>query len=362
MKQIAIKLGPGGSYPIYIGSNLLERLSELVNINQYSSVAVVSDSNVAPLWLKQIDVPEDCNREDIVIDAGETHKNVSSLEKIWGRLLAGGFDRKSLVINLGGGLVGDLGGFAAACYMRGIDFIQCPTTLLAQVDAAVGGKVGVNFGGAKNIVGSFAQPVAVIIDTLLLKTLPGRELRAGMAEVIKHALIAGGDYFNLVQNNIGRDILSCDLEALIEGSCKIKADIVNQDEKETGLRKVLNFGHTAGHAFEMLLVGQNNEPLLLHGEAVALGMLVEARISNLIGLLPQHELDVIVDLVNGAGFEITLQQQLAFSAVRRLMLKDKKNERGNIRWTLLKSIGDPVYDCEVNAESVRAGFESVGCF
>ncbi|HSA84312.1 MAG TPA: 3-dehydroquinate synthase, partial [Patescibacteria group bacterium] len=264
-------------YPILIGNELIGNLTNHIDINNYSRIFIVTDNIVAPLFLKKLlqTLPE--GTAAITLSSGEKEKNIVTVGKIWSAMKENNLDRKSLVINLGGGVIGDMGGFAASTYMRGIDFLQIPTTLLSQIDASVGGKTGVDFAGIKNLVGSFQQPIGVIIDTQTLKTLPKREFLSGFGEMIKHGLIADKTYFELVTSKQPQSFSQEELINLIARSCEIKKTIVEQDETENGLRKLLNFGHTIGHAIESLSL--ETEMPLLHGEAVAIGMVAEAKVA-----------------------------------------------------------------------------------
>ncbi|MDP3733440.1 MAG: 3-dehydroquinate synthase family protein, partial [Candidatus Daviesbacteria bacterium] len=236
---------------IFVGLDLIPKLSHLVNFKKYSKIFIITDTVVGKHYLSAIkkSFPK---AKQIIIDPGEKAKNIETVKKIWQKLLFAGCDRKSIVLNVGGGVTGDIGGFAAATYMRGIDFIQIPTTLLAQADASVGGKVAVNFAKVKNLIGSFNQPIAVFCDINFLSTLPDREFISGFAEVIKHGIIADKKYFDFVTSKKPKDFTKQELIKIILGSIKIKAAIVNKDEKETGQRRLLNFGHTIGHAIEAL--------------------------------------------------------------------------------------------------------------
>jgi 3-dehydroquinate synthase len=239
-----------GKYNVYIGSGLTGDIPELLQTKNYSKIIVVTDTNLPQKYLKDF--------EKIIIPSGEKSKTIETVQIIWKEMLRLKADRKSLVLNFGGGVIGDMGGFAASCYMRGVKFVQIPTTLLSAVDASVGGKVGIDFAGVKNLIGSFNQPEAVIIDTDTFKTLPDREFVSGFGEIIKHGLISDTDYFNTVTSKKPRDFSEEELTDIIAKSCEIKAGIISSDEKESGNRKLLNFGHTIGHALESLSLDSDN--------------------------------------------------------------------------------------------------------
>jgi 3-dehydroquinate synthase len=270
---------------------------------------------------------------------GEVYKDWSSVSTILDALVAGGADRKSLVVALGGGVIGDVAGFAASVYMRGIRFVQVPTTLLAQVDSSVGGKTGINHPQGKNLIGAFHQPQLVISDTSTLRTLPDRELSAGLAEVLKHGLLADREYFEAVVHDTAalraRD--SAVLARVIARSCQIKAGVVERDERESGERALLNLGHTFGHAIEAL-TGYGR---WLHGEAVGCGMVLAADLSHRAGLLARESLDPIRSAMDAAGLPVRIDGLSAEAAIRS-MRGDKKSEAGEIRFILLERIGRAV--------------------
>ena len=329
-------------YDIFVGSALIPKISHLVNTEKYSGIIIITDSVVEkhcfPEFKKSFP-----KVEKIVISPGERAKNIETVKKIWQKLLTYGCDRKSLIINLGGGIILDIGGFAAATYMRGVDFIQIPTTLLSQVDASIGGKVAVNFAGVKNLIGSFNQPVAVFCDINFLSTLPDREFISGFAEVIKHGLIANKKYFDFVTSKKPREFSKKDLVEIILGSVKIKAAIVNEDEKEAGQRRLLNFGHTIGHAIEAL--SQDTDSPLLHGEAISIGMVVEAKISG-VGV------SKIKKALANAGLPVDLPD-FPREAVLAKIKTDKKSEKGKINWTLITGIGKAVINQPVNSQTIK---------
>ena len=329
------------SYPITIGAGLL---SDPALIDQHIAgrkVAIVTNTTVAPLYLEQVAAPlRAAGREVhvIVLPDGEEYKNWDSLMQVFDALLANKCDRKTTLVALGGGVIGDLTGFAAASYMRGVPFVQIPTTLLSQVDSSVGGKTGLNHPLGKNMIGAFYQPRAVLADTATLATLPARELSAGLAEVIKHGAIIDAVFFDWIEHNIGA-LMARDPQALahaISRSCEIKADVVRQDEREGGLRAILNFGHTFGHAIEAGLgYGQ-----WLHGEAVGCGMVMAADLSHRAGLVNFATVARMRALVACAGLPIEAPD-LGTERWLELMEVDKKNEGGAIKFILMKPLGSP---------------------
>jgi 3-dehydroquinate synthase len=329
------------SYPITIGPNLLDDPALLARHAGGSKVAIVTNTTVAPLYLDKVAAPlKAAGREvvEIVLPDGEEYKTWESLMQVFDALLANKCDRKTTLLALGGGVIGDMTGFAAATYMRGVPFVQIPTTLLAQVDSSVGGKTGINHPLGKNMIGAFYQPRAVLADTSTLSTLPDRELSAGLAEVIKHGAILDLAFFDWIEQNIDK-LVARDPAALahaIARSCEIKADVVRKDEREGGLRAVLNFGHTFGHAIEAGL-GFGN---WLHGEAVGCGMVMAADLSHRLGLVDAATVERVRALVKAAGLP-TVAPDLGSERWIELMEVDKKNEGGAIKFILLKPLGSP---------------------
>lgn len=323
------------SYTIFVGKNILENLDKLIAVKKYSKLFVITDTNLK----KQLQIIENNLENEIVtykINPGEKEKNIETVQKIWKAMLNSGLDRHSLVINLGGGVICDMGGFAASTYMRGVDFINIPTTLLSEVDASVGGKTGFDFGEIKNLIGNFTQPQAVIIDVTTLQTLPKREFLSGFAEIIKHGLILDKDYFEKVTSKNPLAFSKEELVEIIARSCEIKAAVVQNDEKESGNRKLLNFGHTIGHAVEALSL-ETDKPLL-HGEAVSIGMVAEAMLAQELGLISASEVTVIQNVLKNAGLPITLPDFPIKTLITK-MQSDKKNTGGKINFTLLKELG-----------------------
>ncbi|RFB70977.1 MULTISPECIES: bifunctional shikimate kinase/3-dehydroquinate synthase AroKB [unclassified Herbaspirillum] len=339
--SLQVELGER-SYPITIGHGLLSNPELLTRHVAGKRVALITNDKVGPLYLPQVrKLLEDAGKQvtEIVLPDGEEQKTWASLMKVFDVLLAEKCDRKTTLVALGGGVIGDLTGFAAASYMRGVPFVQIPTTLLSQVDSSVGGKTGINHPLGKNMIGAFYQPQAVIADTATLHTLPPRELAAGLAEVIKHGAIIDAPFFDWIEANIGK-LVAKDNAALaysIQRSCEIKADVVRQDEREGGLRAILNFGHTFGHAIENGLgYGQ-----WLHGEAVGCGMVMAADLSHRLGYIDAVSKDRLTALVKAAGLPVTAPD-LGTQRWLELMEVDKKNEGGAIKFILIKPLGQPL--------------------
>jgi shikimate kinase/3-dehydroquinate synthase len=330
------------SYPITIGQSLFGDSALLAAHVAGSRVAIVTNTVVAPLYLEQVSKSLRAAGKqvtEIVLPDGEEEKNWENLMKIFDVLLAEKCDRKTTLIALGGGVIGDMTGFAAASYMRGVPFIQVPTTLLSQVDSSVGGKTGINHPLGKNMIGAFYQPQAVIADTSSLNTLPARELSAGLSEVIKHGAIIDAPFFDWIEANIAK-LVAKDPQALayaIKRSCEIKADVVRQDEREGGLRAILNFGHTFGHAIEAGM----GYGVWLHGEAVGCGMVMAADLSHRLGYIDAQSRDRIVAVVKAAGLPTTAPD-LGTERWLELMEVDKKNEGGQIKFILLKPLGTSI--------------------
>ena len=329
------------SYPITIGAGLLADTSLLARHVAGKKVAIVTNTTVAPLYLEQVAAPLREAGHDvlpIVLPDGEEYKNWASLMQVFDALLANKCDRKTTLVALGGGVIGDLTGYAAASYMRGVPFVQIPTTLLSQVDSSVGGKTGINHPLGKNMIGAFYQPRAVLADTASLDTLPARELSAGLAEVIKHGAIIDAAFFDWIEANIEL-LMARDQGALayaIARSCEIKADVVRQDEREGGLRAILNFGHTFGHAIEAGL-GYGE---WLHGEAVGCGMVMAADLSRRLGFIDAAAVARVKALVLAAGLPVSAPD-LGTARWLELMEVDKKNEGGAIKFILVKPLGSP---------------------
>lgn len=331
------------SYPIAIGSDLLCDPAIYQNLPSATTALIVSNTTVAPLYAAQLQAALQQRYARVLLLAlpdGEAHKDWPTLQLIFDVLLANGCDRKTVLFALGGGVVGDMTGFAAASYMRGVPFVQVPTTLLAQVDSSVGGKTGINHPLGKNMIGAFYQPQLVVCDLDLLKTLPAREMSAGLAEVIKYGPIADMEFFDWIERNV--DALRAGetsvLAHAVKRSCEIKADVVGQDEREGGLRAILNFGHTFGHAIESGL----GYGAWLHGEGVGCGMVMAAQLSQRLGLVDSAFVDRLKTLIQRAGLPVTAPVlSTADNAGRylELMRVDKKAEAGEIRFIVIDGPG-----------------------
>ncbi len=355
-----LNLTPTANQPrtcvVRIGTDIIKNLGSLHDLTGYSKIFIVTDETVAPLWLDKLTAALPETTANISLPPGEQQKNIETTQKIWTAMHTAGCDRKSLVINLGGGVIGDLGGFAASTYMRGIDFLNIPTTLLAQVDASVGGKTGFNHNGIKNLIGTFDQPIGIMIDPSVLSTQKRREFLSGFAEIIKHGLISDKLFFELVTSKPPQNFSSEELVDIITKSCQIKAAIVSDDVTEIATRKQLNFGHTVGHAIEALSL-QTAQPLL-HGESISIGMMVEADISRRQRLLTEANVELIKQALISAGLPTKIPDLKSEDIINK-MRSDKKNSRGQLNFTLLQSIGSAVYDQHVDESVVREALESV---
>lgn len=341
------------SYPIYIGADLLGQHDLLRQHIAGRQVLLVSNQTVAPLYLQKVqNMLGNLHYETVILPDGEQYKTLATLETIFDTLLTKRFDRGCTLIALGGGVVGDITGFAAASYQRGVQFIQIPTTLLAQVDSSVGGKTAVNHRLGKNMIGAFYQPACVLADTDTLTTLPRRELSAGLAEVIKYGLIRDLDFFQWLEAHI-EDLLAGSAEALsyaIQRSCQHKAEIVNLDEREQGLRALLNLGHTFGHAIEAGLNYQG----WLHGEAVATGMVMAADLSTRLGWLEQTDTERLQQLLEKTGLPVRFPEALTNQELMAAMAVDKKVKDNRLRFILLESLGKAVISDNVDIGLVQA--------
>ena len=335
---VAIDLGDR-RYDILIGSGLFDDASTWSGLPRAAVALIVTNDTVAPLYLQRLKrqlAPHYKQVESVVLPDGEQHKNWASLDRVIDHLLAGAADRKTVLYALGGGVIGDLTGFAAAIYMRGVPFVQVPTTLLAQVDSSVGGKTAINHPRGKNMVGAFYQPVRVVADLDTLDTLPDRELSAGLAEIIKYGPIADEAFLAWIEANLDA-LLARDKSALahaVKRSCEIKAWVVGQDERESGLRAILNFGHTFGHAIETGL-GYGE---WLHGEGVACGMVLASELSARLGLMPPAFVDRMTRVIERAGLPV-VAPRMPIERWLDLMRVDKKNEGGEIRFVVIESLG-----------------------
>jgi 3-dehydroquinate synthase len=326
------------SYPILIGADLISQPRLWQQHLAARDVLIVSNTTVAPLYLEQlVRGLTERRRVEVVLPDGEAHKTLATLARVLDVLVANRFARDCAVVALGGGVVGDLAGFAAACYQRGVGYVQVPTTLLAQVDSSVGGKTGVNHVGGKNLIGAFHQPLLVVSDTQVLGTLPERELRAGIAEVIKYSLICDAPLFDWLETHLDQ-LLAGDpttLAHVVRRSCEIKAAVVGRDEREQGERALLNLGHTFGHAIE----SATGYRQWLHGEAVGAGLAMAADMSVQCGLLPQSEATRITHLVERAGLPVHIDGVTPESALEHMRI-DKKVLGGRLRLVLLRRLGE----------------------
>ncbi|MCH4823020.1 3-dehydroquinate synthase [Gramella lutea] len=342
--------------PVLYAENAYLKLNEFLRKEEPSKIFILVDSNTHSCCLSKFlqNLEKDIVTEVIEIEAGEEFKNLQTCEGVWNVLSELGADRKSLMINLGGGVVTDLGGFVASTFKRGIPFINVPTTLLAMVDASVGGKTGVDLGNLKNQIGVIIQPEMVLIDSAFLQTLSSKEMRSGLAEILKHGLIANEEYWNKVTDLANLDL--SDLDEIIRESVDIKAKVVKEDPYEKNLRKTLNYGHTLGHAIESFCLTSPNRSKLLHGEAIAAGMILETFLSTELEGFPQRKLEqvskVITDLYGKEEFNSD-----EISEIKNLLKFDKKNEKGNVNFVLLKDIAKPVIDIIVPDQLLDKAFD-----
>jgi len=329
-----------------------ESLATFFAQNEYSHIAILVDEFTNKYCLPIIQDLLPSNFTKILIKSGEHHKNLATCERVWDRMTQANMDRHSLLVNLGGGVIGDLGGFCASTYKRGIDFIQIPTTLLAQVDASVGGKLGIDFHGLKNHIGVFQLPKAVLIDPKFIDTLSIQQKKSGFAEIIKHCLIRDEQEWNVIRQESFKEL---DLSKLIAHSVAIKEAVVLEDPKEAGLRKILNFGHTLGHAIETYLLDKGKRKIL-HGEAIAIGMIVEAFISHQRDLISLQELEEIESYLFENYGRVKLHPE-EISKIIALTAQDKKNKGKEIRFSLLTGIGDCGYDIPVSASEMKKAIQ-----
>jgi len=359
---IPVNLG-SRSYEICIDSGCLGRIGTIFKKDYYDSrITIITDSNVnhyygslvedeirsAGLWVNLIEIPP-----------GEESKSLAVIESLYDKLLSAGIERNSVIAALGGGVVGDIAGFAAATVLRGVRYVQIPTTLLAQTDSSVGGKVGINHTIGKNLIGAFYQPQSVIIDPEVLRTLPERELAAGLAEVVKYGLIWDADFFEYMKSNGHAIVKLSDMDCVqraIARSCEIKAEIVSRDEKESDLRRILNFGHTVGHALEAC----EGYDTFLHGEAVWLGIVAAARISRQKKYISEIEFHEIKELVNALALIPDLKGKIIpIENMVECMHKDKKVKEQKINFVLLRKIGETIIDDNVPYELIRSSIEYI---
>lgn len=348
-------------YPIHIGSGLLAQLSELLPDTSPSTIYIITDTTVKNLYLeavtRQISLRFDVPIHSYAFESGEASKHLETVQSVYEDLAKKGVDRKAMIVNLGGGVVTDVGGFIAATYMRGVPFINISTTLEGMVDASIGGKTGVNLGSRKNYVGAFAQPLAVIIDIDTLRTLPERTFLQGYAEVLKHGLVADSELFQDAVRKSPLMMSSQELLDIIDRSIRIKAFIVKEDEHEKAARKLLNFGHTVGHVLESLSF-ETGHPLY-HGEAVAIGMVAESYISQEAGMITQEEYAEIERGIQRVGLPTCYTEEVSIERVIDGLKGDKKNEGGTVKWTLLMGIGVGEFNISISEKFVLRAIEYV---
>ncbi len=345
----------GADYKVSFSDKGYAELNQVLQ-NQYSAIFLLVDTNTKkyclPYLKEQIDLLK--NKPVITIQAGEVNKHLESCQEVWQQLSDLGADRKSLLINLGGGVVTDLGGFVAAAFKRGIDFVNIPTTLLSMVDASVGGKTGVDLGGLKNQIGIITNPKLVVVDAHYLKTLPDNEYRSGYSEMLKHGIIRDANYFKTLAEY--KSLEENDITPHIHHSVNIKNDVVTEDPYENELRKILNFGHTLGHAIESYFLTTAGKQTLLHGEAIAIGMITEAFLSTkLTGLSMEAAMKIKTVFLN--IFPKIQFEEKDITAILALLKYDKKNSHGKVKFVLLEAIGKPAIDIEIAEDNFVAAFD-----
>lgn len=359
MALIPVELGDR-SYKILIGANFRHEIQKVLEglVDKKRYVVVITDENIASaqrVFFEETFDRYECPR--VMLIPGEKHKSIRALEESYNSLADHGVDRTSVIFAVGGGVVGDVGGFIASTYMRGIDYYQIPTTFLAMIDSSIGGKTGINLRAGKNLVGSFYQPKGVLIDTDFLKTLPAREFGSGMAEVIKYALLADEDFFNELEKNDPVSANSPQIISLIQKACQIKVGIIQEDERDQkGKRALLNLGHTFGHAIEAA-AGYGE---YLHGEAVSIGLIMAARLSELLGYLGERELMRIKSVVEKYGLPTKLKTPISIFKLNEAMHHDKKIETGRLHFVLLKAIGEAYKDKNINKELLYPLWREMG--
>lgn len=347
------------TYSIYIGKNVFTQLNSFIKKSTYSSYFILCDENslqhCLPILISKVNALAEAHI--IEMESGESNKTLEVAANIWQTLLENKADKNSLLINLGGGVVSDLGGFSASVYKRGIDFIHIPTTLLSMVDASVGGKTGIDFMHIKNAIGTFSNPKAVFVSSIFLSSLPANHINNGLAEVYKMALVANSNLWKTL-NNPQRKF---HLEKIIETNLILKNKIVTKDPTDKGIRKSLNFGHTIGHALESAFIG--NSLLLLHGEAVVIGMIVESHIAFQKRLITKSVLQEIVDSLN-SNFSVVCPPEEYWQQVQHALNNDKKNKNGKKLFSLIQRIGKPAIDIQVNDKQIELAisyFQSIVC-
>ena len=343
--------------PLWVGRGVIEQLPSLIMPSKYSSIVIVADGGASTVKDRVCAALSITNSRVRMLKGGESQKEVNELVNLWEFFVEQKLDRKSLVVTIGGGATSDLVGFAAGTFMRGIAFLHIPSTLLAQVDASIGGKAGINFQGVKNVIGSIAQPVGIVIDIDALATLPERELRSGFAEVVKHGLISDRDYFDKVTSRDCAHWTPDEMVEIIHRSCELKKAVVECDETEQGPRKTLNFGHSIGHAIESFALAHG--PALTHGEAISIGMYGEAYISHRIGKISAADLTTIEVSLRTAGLPARLPFAIPTAELRALLAKDKKNVGGQVKWALLERIGSALFDIVVPEELIVEALSAI---
>jgi len=344
------------TYTVYFNAKGYEALNRYIDSHNFSKIFILVDSNThefcLPNFMSQLQT--NISIEIIEIEAGEQHKTINTCVGVWNVLSELNADRKSFILNLGGGVVTDLGGFVASTFKRGIKYVNIPTTLLAMVDASVGGKTGVDLGSVKNQIGVINSGEMVLIDTSFLDTLPQNQLKSGLAEMLKHGLIKDKAYFETL-TNLSKLTLN-DLDSLIHKSVVIKKNIVTKDPTEQGIRKHLNFGHTLGHAIESYFLESETKNPLLHGEAIAIGMILECYLSSKLLKFPKEDLEYITKAINKI-YQPVLFEHNDYNPIIELLKYDKKNEHGNINFVLLEAIALPKIDCLVSNELIIEAFQ-----
>ncbi|WP_423999686.1 3-dehydroquinate synthase [Maribacter sp. IgM3_T14_3] len=341
------------SYAVHFNENAFQALNKHLAKKKYSIIFILVDENTHELCMPNFmaEINGDYQFEIIEIESGEINKNIETCVGVWEALSELGADRKSILINLGGGVLTDMGGFIASTFKRGIDFINVPTTLLSMVDASVGGKTGIDLGALKNQIGVINQPVMVLVVPDFLDTLEERQIRSGFSEMLKHGLIQDTSYWKALKNATSLE----DMKSHILTSIQIKNKVVLQDPTEQNIRKILNYGHTLGHAIESYFLENETKEMLLHGEAIAIGMVLEGYLSNkLLGLSNEDLEDIKTTFLS--RYEKVLFSDDDFENILKLMKYDKKNSHGKVNFVLLKSIGEPVFDIEIPIELFAEAF------
>ncbi len=356
MNRIKIDL-PDYPYEVLLGEGILGLISdEFDNLNLHKKVFIIIDKNVKS---KHNDYIEEAVKDLIIagsyeFESLESRKTFDGIQDVFRSMLDAGLSRDSVVLAIGGGIVGDIAGFIAATYMRGVQYVQIPTTLLAAVDSSVGGKTGINFHDTKNIIGAFHQPKLVMIDTRFLTTLPSEEILCGVGEIVKYAFITNEDMYNYVRNNLS-GLLNLDSDAInhvIHESVRFKGDVVQADEKESGLRKILNLGHTFAHAFEV-----QQKHGIKHGQAVIAGIACALYLSNALKIMSDGELERSIELIELFKDDIKLEN-FSTEDIKSIMIRDKKNREGKIKFVLLKSVGEIIVDVESEWQDVDKAIQS----